>query len=159
MRRYLQTGEPHVVGRRVEVEALRADGQPFPIDLAISEVRQAGRRLFTAYVRDITERRRMERVLRDSEQYFKTIAEAHPVAICIVRLEDRRILHASRAFADLFGVPLAALPDRDVRDFYLDIRDRDRLIALLREHGAVDGFELRQRRADGTVFPTCCPRA
>ena len=154
MQRYLRTGEARVVGRRVELEALRADGQPFPIDLAISEVHQAGRRLFTAYVRDITERRRMERVLRESEQYFKTLAEAHPVAICIVRLEDRRILHASQRFAELFGVPHADLPGQDVRRFYLDIKDRDRLIALLREHGAVDGFELQQRRADGTVFPT-----
>jgi PAS domain S-box-containing protein len=154
MQRYLRTGEAHVVGQRVEVEAIRGTGQPFPIDLAISEVHQAGRRLFTAYIRDITERRRMERVLRESEQYFKTLAEAHPVAICIVRLEDRRILHASQAFADLFGVPLAELPGVDVRRFYVDLRDRDRLVALLRAHGAVDGFELTQRRADGTVFPT-----
>jgi PAS domain S-box-containing protein len=154
MRRYLRTGEPHVVGQRVEVEAIRADGQPFPIELAISEVYQAGRRLFTAYVRDITEHRRMERVLRESEQYFKTLAEAHPVAICIVRLEDRKMMHASQAFADLFGVPLADLPGVDVRRFYVDLRDRDRLVALLRAHGAVDGFELMQRRADGTVFPT-----
>jgi PAS domain S-box-containing protein len=154
MRRYLAGGPSRVVGRRIEIEALRADGRPFPVDLAISEVRQAGRRLFTAYIRDITERRRMERVLRESEQYFKTIAEAHPVAVCITRLEDRRILHASKAFADLFGVPLAALPGQDVQRFYHDVKDRDRLIRLLREQGAVDDFELPQRRADGTVFPT-----
>ena len=154
MRRFITTGQSRVVGTLVELEALRANGRPFPIELAISEVQQAGRRLFTAYVRDITERRRMERVLRESEQYFKTIAEAHPVAISIVSLDDYTILHASRAYADLFGIPLEELPGQDAARSYVDLKDRDRLVRTVREHGAVDGFELTRRRADGTVFPT-----
>ncbi|MEM7025338.1 MAG: PAS domain S-box protein, partial [Pseudomonadota bacterium] len=152
--RYLRTGERRMLDRRVEVEAIRGNGEPFPIELSITQVQQAGRPLFTAYVRDITSRRRMERVLRESEQYSKTIAEAHPVAVCIVRLSDRTILHASQSFADLFGISMADLPGTDVKRFYVDMEDRDRLIEDVRAHGAVDGFELMQRRADGTVFPT-----
>jgi len=153
IRRFLETGERRMLGRRVEVEAIRADGQPFPIELAITQVQQAGRRLFTAYVRDITERRRMERVLRESEQYFKTIAEAHPVAVSIVSLDDFTILHASHAYEDLFGTPLEEISGTDVARSYVDLKDRDRLVQTVREYGAVDGFELTRRRADGTVFP------
>jgi PAS domain S-box-containing protein len=154
LRRYLATGEARVLGRRLEMEALRGDGQVFPVELGVTEVRQAGKRLFTAYLRDITDRRAMERALRESEEHFRTIAESHPVPVAIVRLEDRRILHASQAFADLFGIPLAELPGQDIGRFYVDLEDRARLVAALDRNGAVHGFELLQRRADGTVFPT-----
>jgi PAS domain S-box-containing protein len=154
LRRSLTTDATTILGRRVEMEAVRSDGRLFPIEIAVTQVRQAGRRLFTAYLRDITERRAMERALRESEEHFRTIAESHPVPVAIVRLEDRRILHASQAFADLFGIPLADLPGQDIGRCYVDVEERARLIADLNRNGAVHGFELLQRRADGTVFPT-----
>ena len=52
--RYLKTGIGTVLGRRVEIEAMRADGTLFPVELAIAEVRQADLRLFTASIRDLT---------------------------------------------------------------------------------------------------------
>jgi PAS domain S-box-containing protein len=53
--RYLKTGENRMLGRRVELEAMRADGSIFPAELAITEVRLPERRLFTAYLRDLTQ--------------------------------------------------------------------------------------------------------
>ena len=153
LRRYLETGQSRILGRRNEMEALRANGEAFPVEVAINEVRQAGRRLFTAYLRDITGRRAMEWALRESEQHFRTIAEAHPVPVNISRLRDRVILYASQAFADLFRLPLAEVIGKDNRFLYVDIEDRARLIEVLREHGSVQGFELQARRADGSVFP------
>ena len=58
--RYLATGEARIVGIGREVEAQRKDGSIFPADLAVSEVRLPGRRLFTGIIRDLTERREME---------------------------------------------------------------------------------------------------
>ena len=52
--RYLETGVGTVLGRRIEIEAMRADGTIFPIELAIAEVRQSNIRLFTASIRDLT---------------------------------------------------------------------------------------------------------
>ena len=153
MRRYLATGAARLLGRRVEMEALHADGRLFPVELAITEVRQAGRRLFTAYLRDITQRRAMERALRQSERHFRTVAQAHPVPVSIARLSDRVILYASQAFADLFRLPLEELIGKDNKQFYVDLEDRARLIEALHEHGSVQGFEVQARRADGTVFP------
>ena len=153
LRRYLRTGEARLLGQRTEMEALRASGEVFPVELAITEVRQAGRQLFTAYVRDITGRRAMERALRESEQHFRTIAESHPVPVNIARLEDRVILHASQAFADLFRLPLDEVVGKDNKRFYVDIEDRVRLVDALQKRGFVQGFELQARRADGTVFP------
>lgn len=58
--RYLRTGEARIIGIGREIEAQRKDGSVFPVDLAVSEVRLPGRRLFTGIVRDLTERREME---------------------------------------------------------------------------------------------------
>ncbi len=56
--RYLKTGEAHVLGKRIEIDALHAGGHVFPIELAIVEVSLAGRRLFAAHVRDMSEPKR-----------------------------------------------------------------------------------------------------
>ena len=52
--RYLRTGKSRMIGRRIEVQAMRADGSTFPAELAMSEIPLADRRLFTAYLRDLT---------------------------------------------------------------------------------------------------------
>ncbi|MET1028936.1 MAG: PAS domain S-box protein [Dongiaceae bacterium] len=58
--RYLETGTRHVIGRRFETEARDANGRIFPVELAIGDVALEGRRAFTAWLRDITERRSAE---------------------------------------------------------------------------------------------------
>jgi PAS domain S-box-containing protein len=54
MARYRSTRVPHVLGRRVEMEALCRDGRTIPVELAITEVALPGRRLFTASLRDLS---------------------------------------------------------------------------------------------------------
>jgi len=58
--RHVVTGERRLIGRRIESTALRADGSEFPCELAISAVEQSSRRIFTAYIRDLTEVRHAE---------------------------------------------------------------------------------------------------
>jgi PAS domain S-box-containing protein len=56
--RYLATGEARVMGRRVEMTAVRADGSEFPVEIAITRIPLDGLPSFTGYLRDITERKR-----------------------------------------------------------------------------------------------------
>jgi PAS domain S-box-containing protein len=75
MAHYLATGHGAVLGRRVELEALRADGSRFPVELAISAVHFAEKVHFTAYLRDLTERNRAEVSLRENEQRLQATYE------------------------------------------------------------------------------------
>jgi PAS domain S-box-containing protein len=54
LKRYLRSGQSSVLDKRIEIEGMRADGSTFPVELTITEVRLPHRRLFTAYLRDLT---------------------------------------------------------------------------------------------------------
>ena len=63
--RYLATGERRIIGLGRVVTAQRKDGSTFPIELAVGEVKADGHRLFTGFLRDLTERQRTLRRLQE----------------------------------------------------------------------------------------------
>ncbi|MDQ3199729.1 MAG: PAS domain S-box protein [Verrucomicrobiota bacterium] len=65
--RYLETGKGPVLGKRIEIAGLHADGRELLVELAITAFHLAGEPVFTAYLRDITERDRSDR--RRTAQY------------------------------------------------------------------------------------------
>ncbi len=74
MLNYLRTGQAKIIGIGREVLGQTKTGAVFPMDLAVSEVRLPDRRLFTGFVRDISERKRSE--LRQAVQFATTRALA-----------------------------------------------------------------------------------
>jgi PAS domain S-box-containing protein len=76
--RYLVTGEPRVIGRHLEMTAVDADGREFPVELAITRIPLEGPASFTGFLRDITERKRTELKLRESEFKLRQLTETIP---------------------------------------------------------------------------------
>lgn len=69
LRRYMSTGEAHIIGIGArDLEGLRKDGSRFPMDLAVSELRMSGTRLFVGAVRDITRRKATEAQLVQAQK-------------------------------------------------------------------------------------------
>jgi PAS domain S-box-containing protein len=73
--RYVRTGEPSILGKRIEITGMRADGSEFPVELAITRINLPGPPTFTGYLRDITERKRTEEELRASRARIVTAAD------------------------------------------------------------------------------------
>ena len=66
--RYLETGERRIIGIGREVEARRADGSTFPVELAVGEVDLPEMRLFTGFIRDVSKRKRLENDLAQAQK-------------------------------------------------------------------------------------------
>jgi PAS domain S-box-containing protein len=73
---YLRTGKAKIIGIGREVTGQRKDGTAFPMDLAVSEVRLADRRLFTGFVRDISERKLAEAQRATDERQLAELAHS-----------------------------------------------------------------------------------
>ena len=73
---YRRTGKAKIIGIGREVVGRRKDGSVFPMDLSVGEMRLAGGRMFTGIVRDITERKRLEKqILEISDQERRRIGQ------------------------------------------------------------------------------------
>ncbi len=73
---YHRTGVKRIIGIGREVTGLRKDGSSFPMDLAVSEIRTADSVFYTGLVRDISQRRELEReILRISEEERRRIGQ------------------------------------------------------------------------------------
>lgn len=76
LRSYHETGRKKIIGIGREVRGRRKDGSTFPLDLAVSEVELGDRTIFTGIVRDISERRRLEKeILNVSEGERRRIGQ------------------------------------------------------------------------------------
>jgi two-component system sensor kinase FixL len=67
LQRYLTTGEKRIIGIGRVVVGQRSDGSTFPMELAVGEVKLKDRRLFTGFIRDITERQSTEHRLQEMQ--------------------------------------------------------------------------------------------
>jgi PAS domain S-box-containing protein len=107
---YLATGAGPVLDKRIEMPALRADGTEFPVELAITRISAEGPPLFTAYLRDITERKRAEqaaRFLADASKSLAALVDYGSTMQKVARL-------AVPSFADWCAVDLLE-PDGSLR--------------------------------------------
>ncbi len=65
---YRETGTPKAIGRIREVQARRKDGEIFPIELSVSEARLGDQVVYSAFIRDVSERRAMENALNEARR-------------------------------------------------------------------------------------------
>lgn len=114
--RYLATGEATLIGSRVEVDAMHADGSTFPVELAITPVILANQTLFTAYLRDITERRQAEERLRESEERYRQLFEGCRAVELITDPESGAIVDANAAAASFYGYAVDELESMTISD-------------------------------------------
>jgi PAS domain S-box-containing protein len=129
--RYLATGAGPVIGRRIELVGMRKGGEEFPIELAITRIGDSDPPTFTAYLRDITERKRAEEeraMLLRREQESRTQAESANRAkdefLAVVSHELRTPLTAVLGWARLLRSPSSGL-DEEMRQEGIEAIERN----------------------------------
>ncbi|HEX8603275.1 MAG TPA: PAS domain S-box protein, partial [Pseudoduganella sp.] len=103
LERFLAGGAARVLGRRVELMALRRDGSEFPVEINFGEYWSDGQRFFAGFMTDITERVRDQEAL----QFQTTLLQAQSnVAIDGILVSHQgRVLNMNRRYAEIFNVP------------------------------------------------------
>jgi PAS domain S-box-containing protein len=155
--RHLETGETKVIGRRVALSGLRADGTEFPVELTVTRVAGAEPPVFTAFLRDITERERDEAELRGTLSLLSATLESTTDGILVVDLTGR-IVSLNRKFASMWGIPQEILDARDddraIAFVLSQLEDPDAFVAKVRGLYAqpeAESFDVL-RFKDGRVF-------
>jgi PAS domain S-box-containing protein len=139
LERFLATGEGPVLGKRIEISGLRRDGEEFPVELAISPVKAGGSFSFSAFLRDISERRtaedERERLLEDLAAQNERLLELDRLKdefVALVSHELRTPLTSIRGYLELvLEEEAGALTDEQRQFLGVVERNAHRLLALV----------------------------
>lgn len=150
--RAVASGQDTIVGQRIEITAVRRNGEEFPVELAITRIKTGGPPIFTGHIRDITERKRAEASLRESQQLLASIT--HNISDGIFRrTPERGLVYVNEAYLKMFGfTTLEELNQRSVWAAYANPDRRKELLALLERDGVFNQQEVEFVRKDGSRF-------
>ena len=139
---------------------LRPDGTELPVEVFLTRIDLRGRRLLQTVFNDITERKRAEAELheseerlRESEERFRTAFRVSPLNITILRLSDAKFVEANDAFIRWLGLDRDRIVGHDSRELeiWVNLEDREKFLGELRQKGSLRDVECRLRSRRGTV--------
>jgi diguanylate cyclase (GGDEF)-like protein/PAS domain S-box-containing protein len=154
LKHYHATGEGPILGRRIEVSAMRKDRSEFPVELTVVPIRLPDRMLFSAYIRDITERKRAEADLVESEERFRQLAENIKEVFWLTDPSKNEMLYISPTYEEIWGrsrQSLYAVPRDWAEAIHLDDRGRVLEAAQTRQIAGEYVEEYRIVRPDGSM--------
>lgn len=129
----------------------KANGERISVIKTVIPVAVKGHKYLLESFIDITERKRSEQALAESEKKYRSLFEGSRDAIYIASY-DGRLIDANQAFLDLFMLRREDLGHTNAKDSYVHPDDRNAFRQAIKEKGYIRDFELRLRKTDGTAM-------
>ncbi|MEO6723461.1 MAG: PAS domain S-box protein, partial [Ferruginibacter sp.] len=152
MEKYLKTGHGPALNVLLELSAINREGHEFPIELTVLPIGQGSEQFFCAFVRDISERKKSEKLVIDSERRYRTLFEQNLAGVYQTTASGE-IITCNNAFAKMLGYnsPLDLLHTNAV-DLYFTPGDREDFIATLRIEKKLYNYEVMLKCKDGSTL-------
>ena len=109
MERFSLSGSSGVVGKRLQLSALRRNGEEFPVEMTIGLINAGEEHFFGAFVQDISERKKIEDELARERELLNVVLDSIDVGV-VVCSRDGDITLFNRAARDLHGLPAERIP-------------------------------------------------
>jgi PAS domain S-box-containing protein len=152
MERMKQGAAPRMLGRRVEMSALRADGSEFPVEMAITRVDTPEQPLYVGYLRDITQRKATEEALRASEEQYRSMFEAAADSLQLLDAQ-LRVVDVNPAYQRMYGRSRQEVIGKSVTELVPEQFRQERLALVERALAGEPGEMLTTAfRSDGEPF-------
>ncbi|MFH1032753.1 MAG: PAS domain S-box protein [Chloroflexota bacterium] len=154
LKKEMETGIPNTGPYVLELECYHKDHSVRILETVLGPVRDDMGKPTGIYGvgRDITERKQAEIKLKASEERFRNLVENAPTGIVIVDSEGR-LIEANEAMWRMHGYDSKEeYMKSSIADRYYDPKDREHWMALIRETDKISGFEMRNKRKDGSLF-------
>jgi two-component system, cell cycle sensor histidine kinase and response regulator CckA len=154
MATFLATGESRAFNRRHETLLQRSDGSTVPVEVAITPIREDGHWIFSAFIRDITERARVEDALRASDARFRRLVELANVVPWEADAESLRFGYVDPRIVKLLGYPASEWNDASWME-HIHPEDREAAVGRIRDaiaRRAEVEIEYRMVAAEGVAW-------
>jgi len=133
---------------RLEEKLVRTDGTPVDVEVAAAPIFFQEQRGILVVVLDITDRKRAEEALRESEKRYRTLFDESVDGIYVASREGT-LLDANQAFLSILQYDRENLVGKDIRSIYVNPSDRDRFVQTIDASGALKDYPLLLKRSDG----------
>jgi PAS domain S-box-containing protein len=137
--KFLESGSTKLIGDTVELEGLRKDGSTVPVELSLSALQWNDSYIFTGIIRDITNRKKVEEALRESEEKFRLMFENSPLGITLFNARGV-VLDCNENLARMMGASRDVIVGVNMPATFKDKRQKAALEkALSGEVGVFEG--------------------
>jgi PAS domain S-box-containing protein len=138
-------------GRIFDFQHRLANGEIRDVEVCTGPIQVSGKSLLFSVINDVTDRKRAEADLRESEERYRSLFERSKDGIYVTN-EDGRIVDANQSFLDVFGYTLQEILGLNVRELYADPIDSETCRNAVKEAGSVEDYPVKLKRSDGTVL-------
>lgn len=138
-----------------ESKGRRKNGEIFEMEISVCVVPYQGEKCCMAFLSDISNRKKSEDALRESETRFRNLFELSPQAVALAEVETGKIIDVNDRFCALYKYSKDEVIGKTTTELGLYSKaDREKFLKMLEPTGEVHGLEMDFRIGDGSIINT-----
>lgn len=152
LKKYIETGESHVLNKQIELPAVNKNNIEFPVEISIIPLEQEGEVFFCSFIQDISERKKVETRLRFQEEKYRNIIAN--INLGLIEVNNEEIIQfANQSFANMSGFEIDELVGMNAQETFVfgDNIEVMKEKNHLRRNGISDVYQIAVRNKRGEL--------